>query len=98
MLRLRCPFCESVRDEDEFVCLGEAFIARPADPDAVDDATWADYLFMRGNPKGWHWEQWQHVVACRRIFVVKRHTVSYAIEGSYTLAEGKARMLAERAS
>jgi sarcosine oxidase, subunit delta len=87
MLRLHCPFCNETRDEEEFACAGEAFIARP--PENVSDAVWGDYLFMRRNTKGWFWEQWQHTAACRKVFAVKRHTASYEIAGSFTLAEAK---------
>ncbi len=62
--------------------------ARPS-PETIDDAAWGDYLFMRKNPKGWHWEMWSHSAGCRKIFVVKRHTATHAIEGSWTLAEGR---------
>jgi sarcosine oxidase subunit delta len=44
---------------------------------------------MRKNPKGWHWEMWSHTTGCRKFFVVKRHTATHAIEGSWTLAEGR---------
>jgi sarcosine oxidase subunit delta len=87
MFRIRCPFCNETRDEEEFANAGEAFIARP--PEGVSDAVWGDYLFMRRNPKGWHWEQWQHTAGCRKVFAVKRHTLSYEIAGSWTLAEAK---------
>ena len=96
MYQLHCPYCDDLRDEEEFGYAGEAWIARPAAPEAVDDAAWGDYLFMRSNPKGWFWEQWQHVAGCRKVFAVKRHTASYEVAGSWTLAEGKQRMLAER--
>jgi sarcosine oxidase subunit delta len=95
MLHLHCPHCNESRDEQEFSYAGEAYIARPLQPDAVDDAIWGDYLFMRRNTKGWFWEQWQHVAGCRKVFVVRRHTASYEIAGSWTLAEGKAAFLAE---
>ncbi|MGH1360813.1 MAG: sarcosine oxidase subunit delta [Burkholderiaceae bacterium] len=89
MLALYCPFCQSTRDEQEFACLGEAFVERPENPDMVSDAAWADYLFMRTNTKGWLWEQWQHRAGCTKIFAVRRHTVTYEIAGSWTLAEAR---------
>ena len=46
-----CPYC-GPRAELEFTCGGEAHIARPANPDGASDAEWADYIFMRRNPKG----------------------------------------------
>jgi sarcosine oxidase, subunit delta len=90
MLLIRCPYCNEAREEEEFAPAGEAFIARPAEPEALDDAAWADYLFMRRNPKGWHWEMWQHATGCRKFFVAKRHTLTYAIAGTWTLADARA--------
>ena len=95
MLHLHCPHCNEARDEQEFSYAGEAYIPRPLNPNEVDDATWGDYLFMRRNTKGWFWEQWQHVAGCRKVFVVRRHTASYEVAGSWTLADGKAAFLAE---
>ncbi|UUZ64844.1 sarcosine oxidase subunit delta [Polaromonas sp. P1-6] len=86
-----------MRDEEEFSNAGEAYIPRPLQPEAVDDATWGDYVFMRKNTKGWFWEQWQHTAACRKVFAVKRNTATYEIVGSWTLAEGKALFLADQA-
>lgn len=97
MLLLHCPYCAESREEAEFSYAGEAFIARPQQPEEVDDAAWGDYVFMRSNPKGWFWEQWQHSAGCRKVFAVKRHTASYEIAGSWTLTEGKALFLAEKA-
>jgi sarcosine oxidase, subunit delta len=89
MFILTCPHCREKREEEEFAHAGEAFIARPAAPEAIDDADWGDYLFMRKNPKGWHWEMWSHATGCRKFFVVKRNTATHAIAGSWTLAEGR---------
>ncbi len=96
MFRLHCPHCAAVRDEEEFSYAGEAFIVRPANPEAVDDAVWGDYLFHRTNPKGWLWEQWQHSGGCRKVFAVKRHTGTYLIAGSWTLKEAKTIYLADQ--
>ena len=78
MLLIPCPWC-GPRDEIEFRYGGEAHIARPADPDALDDAEWADYLFMRANPKGVLAERWVHQHGCRRWFNLLRDTVSHRI-------------------
>ena len=90
MFLIHCPHCEEAREELEFACAGEAFIARPAEPDALVDEAWADYLFMRENPKGWHWEMWQHVTGCRKFFVARRNTVTLAFAGTWTLAGARA--------
>lgn len=78
MLLLSCPWCGE-RDESEFTCGGEANIGRPKTPDSLSDAEWGDYLFMRKNSKGPHWEMWVHAYGCRRWFNVERDTVSYTI-------------------
>lgn len=86
MLLISCPWC-GPRDEVEFHCGGEAHIVRPKDPDALSDAEWADYLFMRTNPKGVHRERWVHTQGCRRWFNVLRHTVSHQILAVYRMGE-----------
>ncbi len=83
MLQIPCPWC-GPRDETEFHYGGQAHIARPADPAALDDAAWAAHLFQRDNPKGVASERWMHAAGCRRWFNLKRHTVSHAILGVET--------------
>ena len=72
MLKIHCPWC-GPRAESEFSYGGEAHIARPLDTDALTDKEWADYLFMRKNPKGLHREQWLHAMGCRRWFNAERN-------------------------
>ena len=86
MLQIVCPWC-GPRDEREFACGGEAHIARPADPAALDDRAWADYVFMRKNPKGVHFERWHHSHGCRRWFNVARSTVTHEIRAVYRMGE-----------
>jgi heterotetrameric sarcosine oxidase delta subunit len=86
MLLIRCPWC-GPRDEVEFANGGEAHIVRPADPAALDDRAWADYLFMRDNPKGWMRERWVHSAGCRRWFNAIRHTVTHEIAATYRPGE-----------
>ena len=86
MLLIRCPWC-GTRDETEFRYGGEAHIARPADPQALDDAAWAEYVFMRNNPKGWFRERWVHSAGCRRWFNAERHTVTHQIARTYKPGE-----------
>ncbi len=86
MLLIDCPWC-GVRDETEFTCAGEAHITRPLAPEKLSDEEWADYLFMRKNPKGKHREQWLHAAGCRRYFNVERDTVSYRISATYKIGE-----------
>lgn len=86
MLLIPCPWCGN-RDESEFKYGGEAHITRPADPDALSDAEWADYLFLRKNTKGPFLERWVHAAGCRRWFNVARDTVSNRIHRSYKIGE-----------
>ncbi|MGH8130294.1 MAG: sarcosine oxidase subunit delta [Steroidobacteraceae bacterium] len=86
MLRIPCPWC-GVRDEAEFHYGGQAHIARPEGPDALTDAEWADYLFMRDNPKGAFAERWMHAAGCRRWFNVKRNTLTHEILAVYRMGE-----------
>ena len=82
MLLITCPWC-GARPENEFRYGGEAHIARPTDPDALNDAAWADFLYMRGNPKGTHYERWRHIHGCGRFFNCVRDTVSDRIVTTY---------------
>jgi len=84
MLQIACPHC-GPRDENEFSCGGEAHITRPTQPDTISDAEWADYLFMRSNPKGVLAERWCHTLGCRRWFNVERDTVTHAILRVYAM-------------
>ena len=86
MLLITCPWC-GPRAEIEFSCGGEAHIARPVDPGSMSDEAWADYLFMRKNPRGVHREQWNHSSGCRRWFNVERDTVTYRITAIYKMGE-----------
>jgi heterotetrameric sarcosine oxidase delta subunit len=76
MLLIPCPWC-GPRNETEFHYGGQAGIAYPDDPHALGDAEWAEYLFVRDNPKGWFTERWAHTAGCRRWFDIQRHTVIY---------------------
>ena len=78
MLLIRCPWCGD-RDETEFSYGGQAEIAYPADPGALDDGQWAQYLFVRDNPKGAFRERWVHTHGCRRWFEVTRDTLTHEI-------------------
>jgi sarcosine oxidase, subunit delta len=78
MLSIPCPWCGD-RDETEFHYGGQAGVAYPADPMALTDEQWAEYVFMRDNPKGWFAERWFHTTGCRRWFNLERHTVTYEI-------------------
>lgn len=86
MLLIACPWC-GPREESEFTCGGEAHIARPKTPEQLDDTAWGDYVFMRKNPKGLHYERWVHSHGCRQWFNVARSTVSHEIFAIYKMGE-----------
>jgi heterotetrameric sarcosine oxidase delta subunit len=78
MLLIACPYCGE-RDETEFHYGGEAHVPYPQDPEALSDAEWAEYLFVRANPKGPFAERWSHAAGCRRWFNVLRNTATHEI-------------------
>ncbi len=84
MLKIDCPFC-GPRDEAEFRCGGESHIQRPGPHNDVSDAQWADYLYMRQNPLGWHFERWLHAAGCRQWFNLARHTVTHEVRAVYAM-------------
>jgi sarcosine oxidase, subunit delta len=86
MLLIDCPYC-GPRDEVEFRYGGQAHVARPKEPDTLSDAEWADYLFMRDNPKGPFRERWVHAAGCRRWFNMLRDTATHRIIAIYKIGE-----------
>lgn len=86
MLRIECPWC-GVRDEAEFRFGGPAHVTRPGFD--VDDAGWADYVFNRDNPRGWHFERWVHRYGCRQWFNAVRHTVTHEIRLTYPMGASR---------
>lgn len=88
MLLIPCPWCGE-RDESEFHCGGESHIARPTNAETLSDAEWADYLYMRDNPKGLLFERWHHSSGCRRWFNVARDTVTHEIHAVYRMTDPK---------
>ncbi len=90
MLLIACPWC-GARPENEFHYGGEAHIARPNDPSALDDTAWAGFLYMRSNPKGRHAERWRHIHGCGRFFNCVRDTVSDRVLATYKPGESPPR-------
>jgi len=76
MLLIHCPHCGETLPEVEFTYAGEAHLVRPADPAAVSDEEWRDFLFIRANPRGAHFERWRHTHGCARFFNAVRDTVT----------------------
>ncbi len=87
MLLISCPWC-GLRDEIEFRAGGEAGRIRPHDPALLNDAQWADFLFMRRNEKGLQRERWNHSSGCRRWFVVERNNITHEIVTSNDVPTG----------
>jgi sarcosine oxidase subunit delta len=86
MLLIKCPYCGE-RPELEFAYGGQAHLARPADPAALSDQDWADYLYMRRNRKGVHAERWRHVHGCARFFNALRDTTTDQFLATYHVGE-----------
>lgn len=86
MFRIPCPWC-GTRDQIEFQFGGQSHIERPENPADASDASWADYLFFRENPKGLHYERWLHSFGCRQWFNIARDTVTHEITQVYKMGE-----------
>ncbi len=89
MLLIHCPYCDKTLPELEFAYAGEAHIARPTDPSALSDEEWRDYLFIRNNRRGLHFERWRHIHGCARFFNAVRDTVSEKFLTTYRAGEPK---------
>lgn len=87
MLLIHCPYCDETLPEAEFAYAGEAHIARPADPMALSDEEWRDFLFIRTNARGPHYERWRHIHGCGRFFNALRDTVSDRFLTTYNAGE-----------
>jgi len=86
MQLIPCPWC-GPREESEFRHGGPAHLAYPADPAALSDEQWGQYVFVRPNPKGSHAERWLHAVGCRRWFNALRDTATHQVLAVYCLGE-----------
>ena len=82
MLLIPCPIC-GPRPEAEFTYAGEAHVARPAEPAALDDLAWAEFMYARSNPRGLHAERWRHTHGCARFFNALRDTHTDAFAATY---------------
>ena len=89
MLIIQCPVCGVEGDETDFHCGGQAHIARPAtsDPHNIKDGEQRDYLFMRFNPKGLHFERWRCDRGCGKWFHAARDTMSLDFKAYYGITE-----------
>ncbi len=82
MLLIPCPICGE-RPEAEFTYAGEAHVSRPANPAAMDDYGWGEFLYARTNPKGDHAERWRHTHGCGRFFNAVRNTYTDKFVATY---------------
>ena len=86
MFVIECPWC-GARDQSEFSYGGEAHISRPENSAEMSDAEWAEFVFMRSNPKGVLAERWNHAHGCQRWFNAIRNSVTDEILATYAHAE-----------
>ena len=89
MLTIKCPVCGVEGDETDFHYGHQAHIARPAtiDPDNISDEQQCDYLFMRHNPKGLHFERWRCDRGCGKWFHAARDTMTMEFKATYGISE-----------
>ena len=89
MLLITCPVCGAEGDETDFHAGGEAHISRPAtsDPANISDEAQRDYLFMRKNPRGLHFERWRCDRGCGKWFNAARDTVTMEFRATYGIRE-----------
>ncbi|MCP1200805.1 sarcosine oxidase subunit delta family protein [Notoacmeibacter sp. MSK16QG-6] len=87
MLLIHCPYCDETLPEAEFAYAGEAHIVRPDNPADVSDEEWRDFLFIRNNLKGPHYERWRHIHGCGRFFNAVRNTVTDRFLTTYRAGE-----------
>ena len=71
---------------------------RPAIPDNISDEAQRDYLFMRRNPKGLHFERWRCDRGCGKWFHAARDTVTMEFKAFYGITELPPRELMEQAT
>ena len=74
-MRIACPCCGD-RPSDEYSYLGDATLERP---EGDDMEAWHHYVYLRDNPRGPHFEYWQHVGGCRAWLVVHRDTLTHEV-------------------
>ena len=86
MFIINCPYCGE-RDQSEFSNGGEAHVARPKDPEQINDREWSEYVFVRANPKGIYYERWVHTHGCNRWFNAVRDTVTHDFSATYGMGE-----------
>ena len=81
MLLLTCPNCGLAVEETELAPGGEAHLKRFG-PSSSDDE-FEEYLFLRDNVKGVHFERWRHAYGCGKWFLAARDTATLQVFGTY---------------
>lgn len=89
MLLITCPVCGATGDETDFHYGGEAHVARPAshDPATVSTQVQRDYLYIRRNAKGIHFERWRCDRGCAKWFQAVRDTLTMRFLATYGAGE-----------
>ncbi len=82
MLLIKCPYCNVDCDETELAPGGEAHLKREGPGSDAKD--FEDYMFMRKNPMGVHYERWRHVYGCGKWFHAARSTTTLEVFGTYS--------------
>jgi len=100
MLLIHCPVCGVEGEEGDFHCGGQAHVARPAttDPEHITDEAQRNYLFMRFNPKGLHFERWRCDRGCGKWFNAARDTTTMEFKGYYGITELPPKELMDQAT
>ena len=89
MLTVTCPVCKISGEETDFHSGGQAHVARPAtaNPEGISDEQQRDYLFIRHNPRGLHFERWRCDRGCGKWFHAARDTVTMEFKEFYLITE-----------
>ena len=82
MLTLTCPNCGIAAEETELSAGGQAHITRYGAGSSDDD--FENYLFMRSNGRGVHFERWRHSNGCGKWFHAARCTTTLEVFGTYS--------------
>jgi len=79
-VRIACPYCGE-RGNEEFSYLGDASPVRPNPAVVAAAEKFADYVYIRDNPRGRLRELWYHGAGCHSWLVVTRDTLTHEIIG-----------------
>lgn len=82
MLTLTCPVCGVAACETELAPGGEAHLKRFG-PGSSDDQ-FEEYMFLRPNTRGVHFERWRHASGCGKWFLAARDTATLEVFGTYS--------------